>query len=737
VVGLLVALFAGAAGATPALPVIPTNVFNVINYGAVGDSMTTNTTAIQNAINAANAAGGGIVEIPPAAGGYLCGPITLKSSVNLKIDGGAILQMLPFGKYPLSYTTNVSGSVTTITWTAANFISASSLHDIALSGAGAIDGQGGPWWPYAYTNGDTRPRMIAWSACNRELIEDVTLSNAPMFHIAIGGKAGNSTVQRVIVRAPSSGASPPSHNTDACDVSGTNILVQNCNISVGDDNYTCGGGTSDVLITNNTYGYGHGISIGSYTSPSVSNLTAINCTLNNTDNGIRIKSDRDRGGLVQNIRYCNLRMTNITYPILIYGYYTNTLYGSVNSLTPALAAQDPGKAVTSTTPAYRNLVISNVTATAQSGRICGLIWAVPEAVASNVTLVKVTISGSKPFGIYHARAVKLEDCQFTVPGTITNLAFCDAEITITNSTPSTNLVKLDGVSTSSYTNKLSFFNALATLRNTNALGTSPVLTLGGSNTFIISNHFAPAASSVFNFNLGTNGPTIIHVVSNLDLRGTINITAGGGFTSGSYTLFTCGGKLATNNLSLGTMPGGFGCTLATNTGGQVDLIVSAPVPPAPANLGAAATNLLINLRWDSVSGATSYNLKRGTATGGPYPTVYSGLTATNHADANVTNTVTYYYVVTAVEPGGESTNSLEAAAAPLPSSQKPSMAGDCSGSTLMLTWPFDHIGWRLQTQTNSLVATNWVEVPGAATTNVLLLNPGLSNGCVFYRLIYP
>src|SRR5689334_7582988 len=111
-----------------------------------------------------------------------------------------------------------------------------------------------------------------------------------MFHIAIGGSSGNTTVQGVIVRANSS-SDPinPGHNTDACDVSGTNILVQNCDISVGDDNYTCSGGTSSVLITNNTYGNGHGVSIGSFTSPSVSNLTVINCTLTNEDAGIRIK----------------------------------------------------------------------------------------------------------------------------------------------------------------------------------------------------------------------------------------------------------------------------------------------------------------------------------------------------------------------------------------------------------------------------------------------------------------
>ena len=98
------------------------------------------------------------------------------------------------------------------------------------------------------------------------MIQSVTLSNSPMFHMSFSGSKGNTTVQGVTVLSPSSSASPqPSHNTDACDVSGTNVLVQNCNISVGDDDFTCSGGTHDVLLTNNIYGNGHGISIGSYT----------------------------------------------------------------------------------------------------------------------------------------------------------------------------------------------------------------------------------------------------------------------------------------------------------------------------------------------------------------------------------------------------------------------------------------------------------------------------------------
>jgi cellulose 1,4-beta-cellobiosidase len=148
---------------------------------------------------------------------------------------------------------------------------------------------------------------------------------------------------------------------------------------------------------------------------------------------------------------------------------------------------------------------------------------------------------------------------------------------------------------------------------------------------------------------------------------------------------------------------------------------------------------LIKLKWNAVSGATSYNLKRGTANNGPYPTVYSGLVVTNYSDATVTNAVTYYYVVTAVS-GVESANSLQASAAPLPSSMPTNIMVQVAGGQLQLSWPPDHLGWRLQIQTNDLskgLGTNWVTVPNSTNvcqTNVTV-NP--TNGSVFLRMVYP
>jgi polygalacturonase len=419
--GLLAAGLPVKAGAAvnPELPVVPDVVFGITKFGAMGDGQATNTTAIQAAIDTANQAGGGTVEIP--AGVFLSGPIHLYSKINLRLDDQAVLRMLPLDKYPGG------------TSDPQNFISGSGLQDVIISGSGMIDGQGIPWWPFARVHGARRPIMIRLSACHRVLIENVTLTNSPMFHIAISGHSIDVTVRKVTIRAnPSTDPVNPGHNTDACDVSGKNVLIEDCDVSVGDDNFTCGGGTSDVLITNCTYGYGHGVSIGSPTSGGVSNITVVNCTFNNTESGIRIKSDRDRGGYLHDLTYLNLRMTNVGCPILIYASYmaTNPVYRALNKVTAEIAAGYPASPVGKRTPIYRDLTFSNITATVQPGRRAGLIWGLPEMAVTNVLLQQVEIKADLPFGIYSAQGVTVLNSKIITPDGINRFFTTNAQITV-------------------------------------------------------------------------------------------------------------------------------------------------------------------------------------------------------------------------------------------------------------------------------------------------------------------
>jgi polygalacturonase len=714
----------------PQLPTIPANTFYITNFSAVGDGVTTNTTAIQNAINAAKTAGGGTVHV--TTGVFLCGPITLANNLNLQLDTGATLVMLPMTKWP-------GGDVSP-----PDFITASSLHDLEISGSGVMDGQGLPWWKDVETNsGASRPVMVNLSTCSKILIQDITMSNSPSPFFSIKGKAGNVTMQRAHIYAPSSGANPASHNTDALDLAETNAVMRDCIISTGDDNLAVGSSasaSSDILVTNCTFGDGHGVSIGSFTSGGVSNMTVINCTFNNTDQGIRIKSDRDRGGLVQNISYLNLGMTNVMYPILIYATYTNTdpIFHNLNNLTPAQVSAYPFSPVTSKTPIYRNITISNVTGTAQSGRMAGMIWGLPEMAVSNLVMIKVTISGSKTFGIYDTRGTKLVDSQINTPTGNANVSFYNAGIVFTNSTPSSTPVSLDGATTNSNGNSLSFYNAKATLQNTNALAVNPVITTAAS-TFTVNNNFSIPGSAQFNFVLGTNAATVA-VANDLVVNGTFNISAGAGFTNGSYTLLTYGGNLNWGAPVFGTLPPGFNYAFDTNTTGVVNLLVEPPPPSAPANLTADAGISSVNLNWLASANATGYNVQRGTNDGGPYTVIAPDISTTNYTDAAVVNGTTYFYVVSAINGGGESPDSPQASATPTPSLAPVSLQVQVNTAQLSFTWPADHTGWHLQMQTNDAstgLNSNWIDVPGSDATNAWVIPVDTANDSAFFRLVYP
>jgi hypothetical protein len=228
------------------------------------------------------------------------------------------------------------------------------------------------------------------------------------------------------------------------------------------------------------------------------------------------------------------------------------------------------------------------------------------------------------------------------------------------------------------------------------------------------------------------------VKGNLALGGIINAAAGPGFTNGTYTLMTYTGSLNGSLPVLGTTPVGYVCSLSTNTAGQVNLIVATPAG-IPSNLTAQGTNLLINLNWFAAANAAGYNLKRSTTNGGSY-SLLASLTATNYADTAVMPGTTYYYVVAATNVAGESANSIQASAAPLPSLISTNLNVQVNGNHLQLSWPADHLGWRLQIQTNNLgsgLGTNWADWPGSANvlqTN-LIINP--VNGSVFLRQVYP
>jgi hypothetical protein len=537
---LCLALLAGAGwahAATPALPNIPAYTTNVAQapYNARGDGATTDTTAIQNAINDVTAKGGGTVEIP-GPGVYLTGPLTMKSRINLQIDAGATLRMLPYVTwYP--------------TWTTTPLLSLASLNNIEISGGGGIDGQGADWWS---NKPGSRLYMIYFSNCNTVLVQNVKVSNAPAQQIVFkSSKVGNITIQGVTIRAPSSHDASPSHNTDGIDLIGTNCLVQNCDISTGDDNIaigSSGGVATDILITNCTFGVGHGMTVGSHTESGVSNLTVINCTFNGTDYGVRMKSDNDRGGLAQNLSYFNLGMTNLRYAAVAISSYYNT-YSDPIGVSPSIAASQTVAGVSNTTPIWRSILISNITATVGSLGQAGIVWGRTEMPVTNVTLSKVNITAPASFDLYNISGFQFVNSQIAISGASKTFSLYNAQLAITNSAPATNVFSVDGLVG---TNSLALCNARSRMSDSALLGANPI-TLSAS-TLSNSTGVTLSTANIVNFALGTNNATIT-ASGNLSLNSTLNIAGGGGFAPGAYTLFAYTGSLSGSPV-LGALPQG-------------------------------------------------------------------------------------------------------------------------------------------------------------------------------------
>jgi polygalacturonase len=360
------------------LPNIPSTRFLISNYGADNSSLD-NSTAINAAITAANSAGGGTVVIP--AGTFLSGPITMKSNVNLYISSGAILQLMPYGSGNGSPAGSYPNNGTADNY--ANFISGSSLTNIAVTGQGTIEGNGTAWWAaYTANSAIKRPCVIRFKACNIVLIDSITLKNAPNVHLTLGQSGStygsNGTISNVTISAPST-----SPNTDAIDTwywNGINIF--NCNLSEGDDNVAMNSYSSNIHIKNCKMGSGHGISVGSYTI-SVNNIFVDSCTFDGTTNGIRLKSNVTRGGLDSTFVYTNITMNNVKYPFYITSWYDSEPYP---------ASSQVAAAITSTTPLWENITFKNITVT--NSTYGGIIYGLREMYIKNVVFDNVQIAAT-------------------------------------------------------------------------------------------------------------------------------------------------------------------------------------------------------------------------------------------------------------------------------------------------------------------------------------------------------
>ncbi len=288
----------------------------------MGDGKTLDTAALQKALDACAKTGGGVVRL--TAGTYLSRPIFLKSSgTTLELEAGATLQATD---EPADFVASANPGALFA------FVNAIGLTNIAIVGKGTIDGAGARWWPpvrEAKKKGEPeprpRPRMVVLSHCQGVRIQGVTLANSPSFHL-VPTECEDVLIEGITIKAPAD-----SPNTDAIDPSACrNVRITKCVLDVGDDNVAIKSGHAvrgrtaaceDITVTDCTFLHGHGMSIGSETTGGVRRLTVQHCTFQDTVSGLRIKSARGRGGLVEDISYSDITMKDVKFPINICSYY--------------------------------------------------------------------------------------------------------------------------------------------------------------------------------------------------------------------------------------------------------------------------------------------------------------------------------------------------------------------------------------------------------------------------------
>lgn len=408
--------------------------YDVTKYGAKKDSSKIATLAISKAIAAASKAGGGTVYFP--AGKYLTGAIHLKSNITILIDAGAELHFSDnFDDYLPMVQSRYEG---VDVFSFSPLFYAYKAENIAITGRGTINGHGKKWWDYAlnfYKNqkernkyqllfdslnkniilpddptqmkrGFLRPPFIQPLYCKNVLIEGITITNSPFWTVT-PEFCENVTIKGVTID------NPHSPNTDGINPSSCKYVhISDCHISVGDDCITIKSGkdlpgrtkatpAENYTITNCTMLSGHGgVVIGSEMSGDVKKIVISNCVFDGTDRGIRIKTARGRGGVVEDIRVDNIVMKNIKAQAIVL------------DMEYAKVKPEP---VSERTPQFRNIRLSNITAyTKQAMYINGL----EEMPVSEISLNDVVFEAETGIVIKNGKDIELHNVRVntkTVP----------------------------------------------------------------------------------------------------------------------------------------------------------------------------------------------------------------------------------------------------------------------------------------------------------------------------------
>jgi len=443
-----------------ALPVIPTNVVNLADFGGNGDGETSNTAAFERAFTVLAEKGGGKLIVPP--GLWLTGPIRLRSNVNLHLERGAFIKFSrDYKLYPLTVIDMKGEKEVDST----SPISGEKLENVAITGDGIIDGggdawrplkkgklgdadwkalvqsggvlsaKGDTWWPsrdamngeqlvaqlraagslklddYEPAHQFLRPKMLRLIGCKKVLLEGVTFQNPPNWTIN-PALCEDVSILNVQVRN-----APTAQNSDALDLeSCRRAVIRDCTFDAGDDGICIKSGkdaagrrigvpTEDVLIAGCTVYHAHGgFTIGSEMSGGVRNIRVDNCTFIGTDVGLRFKSTRGRGGVVEKISISDVRMEDITGDAINFNLY----YGGKLPLDETAGVVETNlPPVTEATPQFRDIQIENVICRGAQSAI--VLQGLPEMPLRDITLKNVSITSQKGVFVTDATAIHFEN----------------------------------------------------------------------------------------------------------------------------------------------------------------------------------------------------------------------------------------------------------------------------------------------------------------------------------------
>ena len=307
------------------------------------DEQKSDTGRIQAALDRCSA--GQAVELTagPTGNAFLSGPLQLRAGVTLLVDANTIL----FGsRNPRDFDVS-AGSCGVVDHNGRGchpLIGASQVDNTGVMGDGIIDARGGAkllggkesWWELAEdARGDDLrqncPRLLQLDHANNFTLYRITLKNSPNFHVAYSGGTGF-IAWGVIIDTPKN-----ARNTDGIDpISAQNVTITHSYIHAGDDNVAIKAGnegpSSHITVAHNHFYAGHGMSIGSETNGGVSAVRVLDLSIDGADNGIRVKSNASRGGLVHDVDYSDVCIRDTKNPILMDTHYS--FYGSAKDLLP-------------------------------------------------------------------------------------------------------------------------------------------------------------------------------------------------------------------------------------------------------------------------------------------------------------------------------------------------------------------------------------------------------------------